>query len=202
MLFTFPSRYSFAIGLSVVFSLSGWSPKIQPGFLVSRPTQVAAEARPGFAYGALTLSGPPFRTVPLALSGLCCRSYYPGTRRNAAGLGSSPFARRYWGNRSYFLFLPVLRCFSSRRSPHAISMMPESLPAGCPIRTPGGHSAFAARPRFSQLVTSFIASESPGIPHAPLSFRILSFPAPLLKGRRPGAIRNGSLYKSYLGLLV
>ena len=45
------------------------------------------------------------------------RSYNPGTRRNAAGLGSSPFARRYWGNRVYFLFLRVLRCFSSPRSP-------------------------------------------------------------------------------------
>ena len=29
-----------AIGLSVVFSLSGWSPIIQPEFLVLRPTQV------------------------------------------------------------------------------------------------------------------------------------------------------------------
>ena len=48
------------------------------------------------------------------------RSYNPGTRRNAAGLGSSPFARRYWGNRCYFLFLQVLRCFSSLRSPRAL----------------------------------------------------------------------------------
>ena len=40
VLFTFPSRYWFAIGLSVVFSLSGWSPKIRAGFLVSRLTQV------------------------------------------------------------------------------------------------------------------------------------------------------------------
>ena len=32
------------------------------------------------------------------------------------GLGSSPFARHYWGNRVYFLFLQVLRCFSSLRS--------------------------------------------------------------------------------------
>ena len=32
------------------------------------------------------------------------------------GLGSSPFARRYLGNRSFFLFLRVLRCFSSPRS--------------------------------------------------------------------------------------
>jgi hypothetical protein len=29
------------------------------------------------------------------------------------GLGSSRFARRYWGNRFFFLFLRVLRCFSS-----------------------------------------------------------------------------------------
>ena len=42
----------------------------------------------------------------------------PRRRRNAAGLGFSPFARHYWGNHSCFLFLQVLRCFSSLRSPH------------------------------------------------------------------------------------
>ena len=30
-----------------------------------------------------------------------------------SGLGSSPFARRYSGNRFFFLFLRLLRCFSS-----------------------------------------------------------------------------------------
>src|SRR5574344_1017986 len=35
--------------------------------------------------------------------------------RNNIGLGSSHFARHYSGNRCFFLFLPVLRCFSSRR---------------------------------------------------------------------------------------
>ena len=30
-----------------------------------------------------------------------------------SGLGSSHFARRYYGNRFFFLFLQVLRCFSS-----------------------------------------------------------------------------------------
>ena len=34
------------------------------------------------------------------------------------GLASSHFARRYSGNRFFFLFLPLLRCFSSRRSLH------------------------------------------------------------------------------------
>ena len=33
------------------------------------------------------------------------------------GLGSFPFARRYLGNRCYFLFLQLLRCFSSPGSP-------------------------------------------------------------------------------------
>ncbi len=35
------------------------------------------------------------------------------------GLGCSPFARRYSGNRVFFLFLEVLRCFSSLGSRRA-----------------------------------------------------------------------------------
>ena len=37
---------------------------------------------------------------------------------HAHGLGSFPFARRYSGNRCFFLFLRVLRCFSSPGSLH------------------------------------------------------------------------------------
>ena len=87
---------------------------------------------------------------------------------DAAGLGSSPFDRLYWGNRVYFLFLRVLRCFSSPGSPPGFSWMEGSLPPGCPIRTSAGQWVFAPRRGFSQLVTSFFASESQGIPHAPL----------------------------------
>ena len=39
----------------------------------------------------------------------------PQVCRNITGLGYSPFARHYWGNHCYFLFLQVLRCFSSLR---------------------------------------------------------------------------------------
>ncbi|EYA36875.1 putative serine acetyltransferase [Bacteroides fragilis str. 20793-3] len=39
MLFTFPSQYWFAIGLSGVFSLTGWSRLIHAEFLVLRATQ-------------------------------------------------------------------------------------------------------------------------------------------------------------------
>ena len=40
----------------------------------------------------------------------------PRRRRNVSGLGSFPFDRHYSGNRCFFLFLQVLRCFSSLRS--------------------------------------------------------------------------------------
>ena len=126
-----------------------------------------------FEYGALTRYGPAFQPVLLDILPSLERSYYPGTRLNAAGLGSSPFARRYWGNRYYFLFLQVLRCFSSLRSPPH-SRMTESLPPGCPIRTSAGQSVFATRRSFSQLVTSFFASESQGIRHAPLVVPLIS----------------------------
>ncbi|KAA6304845.1 hypothetical protein EZS27_043504, partial [termite gut metagenome] len=41
-LFTFPSRYWFTIGLSGVFSLTGWTRRIRTGLLVSRLTQDTA----------------------------------------------------------------------------------------------------------------------------------------------------------------
>src|SRR5690606_7586779 len=39
VLFTFPSRYWYTIGLSGVFSLAGWCRRIQTGRLRPRPTQ-------------------------------------------------------------------------------------------------------------------------------------------------------------------
>ena len=50
------------------------------------------------------------RTVPLILS------MTPAVRTplcSHSGLGSFHFARRYFGNRCFFLFLRLLRCFSS-----------------------------------------------------------------------------------------
>src|ERR1700744_3889179 len=44
VLFAFPSRYWFTIGQKRVFSLTGWSPWIQAGFLVPRLTQVPASS--------------------------------------------------------------------------------------------------------------------------------------------------------------
>ena len=59
------------------------------------------------------------------------QSYNPRTAR-CSGLGYSHFARHYSGNHCCFLFLPVLRCFSSRGwlsfECYAFSI------TGCPIR--------------------------------------------------------------------
>ncbi len=88
----------------------------------------------------------------------------PQLCRNIAGLGFSPFARHYSGNHYCFLFLRILRCFSSARSLfacHAFSM------AGSPIRMSPDQLSSADPRSLSQLITSFFASESLGIPRVP-----------------------------------
>ena len=74
-----------------------------------------------FGYGTFTPSGPPFQTgSPI----ICMQmSSVPLPRASPHGLGSSPFARRYSGNHYYFLFLQLLRCFSSLRLPYHITMV-------------------------------------------------------------------------------
>ena len=55
---------------------------------------------------------------------------------------------------------------------------------GCPIRTPADQFPFADPRSFSQLITSFFASESLGIPHTPFltSIKIRLSIRPLLQG--------------------
>ena len=57
VLFTFPSRYWFTIGLSGVFSLSGWSRQIHTGFHVPRATQDTTIYIFSYPYRTITLSG-------------------------------------------------------------------------------------------------------------------------------------------------
>ena len=66
---------------------------------------------PVFRYGAFTLSGRLSQNRSLNLPQWLMQSVTPACTH--AGLGSSHFARRYSGNRVFFLFLRLLRCFSS-----------------------------------------------------------------------------------------
>ncbi len=89
----------FTIGHKLVFSLGGWSPQIQPGFLVPRPTRVPDQPTySDFAYGTLTPSGPPFQARSAILSVVHRQAPQPRQDASPAGLGYSPFARRYLGN--------------------------------------------------------------------------------------------------------
>ena len=97
MLFTFPSRYWFAIGHRRVFSLGGWSPLLRTGFHVSGPTRDGPWGRRGFAYGALTRCDRPFHAVPLPFrfvtpcGGANPRAGVPQPRRgNASPLTLAP----------------------------------------------------------------------------------------------------------------
>ena len=98
VLFTFPSRYSSAIGHRRVFRLGGWSPLLPTGFHVSGGTQEPAWMDRGSAYGALALCRRPSHAVPLPFPIRSGRPCNPRGACAAPGLASSPFARRYWGN--------------------------------------------------------------------------------------------------------
>ena len=114
-----------SIGHWVVFSLAGWSPLLHAGFLVSRATLDAALPAPVLPTGLSPSLARLPRSVPLRSPvNLAVRT--PG--RTRPGLGSSRSARRYSGNRLFFpenlffLFLRLLRCFSSPGSPHAATL--------------------------------------------------------------------------------
>ena len=132
VLFTFPSRYWSAIGHQEVFRLSGWSRQIHTTFHECRPTwevhqpsqthtitglSPATAQLPNwftFMLGFL-LSSPPAddeRHIPQPRLPNNCRL------SQVTGLASSDFARHYSRNHYCFLFLRVLRCFTSPRSLH------------------------------------------------------------------------------------
>lgn len=117
VLFTFPSRYSFTIGLSGVCSLGGWCRRIQTGFLQPRPTQESSTVPNLLAYGILTLYDRLSHVVQLKLDNQMLRSYNPTVAVTTLVWAPPRSLATTWGIICYFLFLPVLRCFSSRRSP-------------------------------------------------------------------------------------
>ena len=95
------------------------------------------------------------------------------------GLGSSEFARHYFRNHGCFLFLGVLRWFTSpgslRHPMYSDGGNGCSHPLGFPIRISPDHSLLAAPRSFSQLTTSFFAYLRLGIhTHALSSLTITS----------------------------
>ena len=85
---------------------------------------------------------------------------------------NSDFARHYSRNRGFFIFLLVLRWFTSQgslvRNYGFIAAYGRFTPVGFPIRKSPDQSLLAAPRSLSQLATSFIACFCQGIHHAPL----------------------------------
>ena len=89
-------------------------PRLPTRFPVSRGTPDPACPLPFSCTGLSPSPAGSPKTVPLT-SDSFLQSITPACTH--AGLGSSAFARRYLRNRCFFLFLWVLRCFSSPGSP-------------------------------------------------------------------------------------
>ena len=94
------------------------------------------------------------------------RPYNPARTTAAAlhprGLGSSPFARRYLGNHGCFLFLEVLRCFSSLGSPPQAYVFSQGMTGHYPGRvSPFGHPRINARVQLPLAYRSLPRPSSP-----------------------------------------
>jgi hypothetical protein len=173
VLFTFPSRYWFAIGHRGVLRLGGWSPHVQTGFPVPRPTRgrPATLARTGLSPALARLSRR-FRFVAQSATGLVrvrspllaeslLMSFPPATEMvQFAGFASSSYG------------------FTAGYRTNAV---------GCPIRRSEDPRALAPPLGFSQRATSFIASRCQGIHQMPFS-RARPRPAP--SARRAQAARR------------
>ena len=110
LLFTFPSRYSFTIGHNVYLALECGHPRFLPEFAVSESTQESPRSNLGFVYTAFTFFGQVFHPVLLPQLVPYWSPTTP-TRRWVWALSFSLVA--YSGNLVRFLFLWVLRYFSS-----------------------------------------------------------------------------------------
>lgn len=120
-----------------------------------------------------------FRSPPAQSSSICGPAT-PDSPCESPGLGSSDFARHYSRNHGCFLFLRVLRWFTSPgslRAPMDSAHDTEcSHSVGSPIRTSPDHSVLTAPRSFSQLATSFFAFLCLGIPTHALSSLTIKFP--------------------------
>ena len=151
-----------------------------PGLLRCRLCHTSASA-----YGAFTRCGRPFQSVRLA--SVCAFADGPTTPADAwtspvwAGARSLATTCAIVGLLS---FPPGTEMFQFPGFAPALQV-PESLPAGCPIRRSTDQGIFAPPRGLSQLVTSFVASESQGILHVPLSPFSMTLAMPCLIAWHP-----------------
>ena len=174
VLFTFPSRYWSTIGRQGVFRLGGWSPHVQTGFHVPRPTQGCPWS---YTYGAITRYGRPFHAVPLQRTRTTGLVHFRSPLLAESPLMSVPPGTEMFQFPRFASLPYVFR----QRYPKGV---------GCPIRTSRDQSLLAAPPGFSQRATSFIASWRQGIHQMPFSCSHTPGPPPQGEQALPTMHRN------------
>lgn len=105
LLFNFRSNYWCAIGLGTYLGLGSLRSHVRPQ-IPMRPTLHCGSTHRAFAYGAVTLFGVPFQAAS-ATPGEVSRTTSPTSYEVGFSLACARFARRYYGHRICFLFLPV-----------------------------------------------------------------------------------------------
>ena len=167
VLFIVQSPYLFTIGHRGIFSLGRWSGQLHAEFHELRATLVRLST-PIFILRVRDCH-PLWSAFPDRSAGRFSAqgARNPGTN---PGLGSFAFARRYSRNRCLFLFLQVLRCFSSLRSLYPAYAFNWESPCGGV--SPFGHrrinSCLPDPRRLSQAAASFVASRCQDIHRTPL----------------------------------
>ena len=118
-----------------------------------------------FTYKTVTFYGLSSHTVQLQLR-VDYAVQNPGNI-TTPGLASFAFARRYWRNLGWFLFLALLRCFSSggslRITMYSLYGQYPCRYWGFPIRKSTDRNLFAVPRGLSQPITSFFGSQWQGI---------------------------------------
>ena len=157
MLFTFPSRYWSTIGLSGVFSLAGWSRPIRAGLLVPRVTQDTTRPHLASSTG-LSPSMVELSRTFYSRSGYHVVVLLPRTYIAICAVWALPRSLATTGGIIKLFSLPTgtkMFQFPAFASPTWLEITA--------IRKSRDQRIFAPTPGLSQLVTSFIASESQGI---------------------------------------
>ena len=146
-----------------------WSAQIHTAFHVCRITQELPRASLDFGYGGITLFAGTFQFLHLSIE---VPRRGPTTPRTSPRFGLFRFRSPLLTESILFLFLRLLRCFTSPgiaylflTSPPATSWLQGAsekndgvlTPPGYPIRKSPDQSVLAAPRSLSQLITSFIA---------------------------------------------
>ncbi len=143
VLFTFPSRYWFTIGQTLILRLTRRSGLIHTGFHEARATREQPLARPcAFGYGAITLYGPVSNPVHLTHGfltggtrvGMCTGRPTTPCAQPPTGITRARFSLIRFRSPllTEFPFLQVLRCFTSLRTPQPESWCRPTTAGGFP----------------------------------------------------------------------